>query len=313
MITPRISVVMSVFSEPLEWIQESIDSILQQTYTDFEFIIINDNPERKELCDFLTKFAAKDSRMVLIQNETNIGLTKSLNKGLKKSRGEYIARMDADDISLPERFSKQVEFLDKHPETGICGTAIEMFGNLNLIFSYPTKHEDIFLFLETCFAHPTVMYRSHIVKQFYYDETRRVSQDYDLWIRMYMGGVCMANLNEVLLKYRCSHIQISCTKMKMQKNISSELRRKMLNYFLRNNNLPEIDIPVGFHTLDKVKSLQIPLAVKQQLNYYLLLSVHSQIFELMYYAFLKRTIQLSIKQRFGLIYHRVLKHDVSRF
>ena len=109
---PIISVIMSVYNEPLDWVQESIDSILQQTFGNFEFIIINDNPNNKELFDFLITNKIKDNRIIIINNDENIGLTKSLNKGLERAKGEYIARMDADDISLPERLEKQINFLN---------------------------------------------------------------------------------------------------------------------------------------------------------------------------------------------------------
>ena len=101
---------MSIYSEEEEWIRESIDSILNQTFSDFEFIIINDNPNRDKNNSLLTEYTRIDNRIIIITNEENIGLTKSLNKGLEIARGKYIARMDADDISLPTRFEKQVDF-----------------------------------------------------------------------------------------------------------------------------------------------------------------------------------------------------------
>ena len=111
---PKVSVIMSVYREPLEWIDASIKSILVQTYGDFEFLIVNDNPESEELCHFLNEKALSDNRISLIANERNIGLTKSLNVALTKSNGEYIARMDADDIACLNRLSSQVEYLDKN-------------------------------------------------------------------------------------------------------------------------------------------------------------------------------------------------------
>ena len=100
-----ISVVMSVYNEPVDWIRQSIDSILNQTFRYFEFIIINDNPEGISQKKMLKDFAAKDNRIKIIENEENKGLTKSLNIGISKATGKYIARMDADDISMPDRKS----------------------------------------------------------------------------------------------------------------------------------------------------------------------------------------------------------------
>ena len=108
---PKLSVVMSVYNEPTEWITQSIDSILNQTFRDFEFIIINDNPEREENESLLNSYSQKDKRIVVIKNEQNLGLTKSLNIGINEAKGDYIVRMDADDYSFPERFEKQVQFM----------------------------------------------------------------------------------------------------------------------------------------------------------------------------------------------------------
>ena len=94
----KLSVVMSIYKEPVEWMRQSIDSILNQTFTDFEFVIVNDNPIRSENRDILDEYSKKDFRIIVLSNDENIGLTKSLNKGLRISKGKYIARMDADDI-----------------------------------------------------------------------------------------------------------------------------------------------------------------------------------------------------------------------
>ena len=125
----KISVIMSIYSEKEEWIKESIDSILSQTFRDFEFIIINDNPKRKENENLLLEYSQKDNRIIVITNKENIGLTKSLNKGLSIAKGKYIARMDADDISFPTRFQKQIDFLDKNTEYVLCGANISYFGS----------------------------------------------------------------------------------------------------------------------------------------------------------------------------------------
>lgn len=105
--SPLVSVVMAIYNEPVEWMRQAIDSILYQSFKDFEFIIINDNPIRVENKEILDEYSAKDSRVIVVLNEENIGLTKSLNKGLAIASGEYIARMDADDIAMPERLRMQ--------------------------------------------------------------------------------------------------------------------------------------------------------------------------------------------------------------
>ena len=172
-IVPAISVIMSVYSEPIEWIKQAIDSILNQTFTGFEFIIVNDNPSRTENRNLLSAYA--DERIHLISNSENVGLTKSLNFALALAKGKYIARMDADDISLPSRFLKQFEYLEAHPEIGVCGCNVETFGSKRLVWTYPATHQECLLFFRSPFAHPAVMIRHSILKDNHilYDERLR--------------------------------------------------------------------------------------------------------------------------------------------
>lgn len=227
---------MSVYSEPLDWIKQSIDSILNQTFSDFEFIIINDKPDRPELGEFLSREAENDSRIKVYTNEKNIGLTKSLNVGLKLCRGEYIARMDADDISLPERFAKQVAFMDSHPNVIVCGTNIKLFGKFKPFYikTIFQKDEDIRgqMFHNSGFVHPTVFIRKRILeeKNITYDENFRNAQDYKLWYDLSNAGQ-FANLPESLLRYRLSEQQIT------SKNTSSQQsnRKKITTLFKKYN------------------------------------------------------------------------------
>ena len=107
-----ISVIMSVYNERIDWLKEAVSSILNQTYTDFEYIIIIDNPNlNDEAVSFLNNTAERDSRVQLHFNEANIGLMKSLNVGIQMVRGEFIARMDAEDVSFPDRLEKEIAFL----------------------------------------------------------------------------------------------------------------------------------------------------------------------------------------------------------
>ena len=123
----KVSVIMSTYKEPIEWIQQSVDSILNQTYKNLEFIIIVDNPEYVELVSLLNDYADSDDRISVVVNNNNIGLVKSLNKALSFCTGEYVARMDADDVSLPERFQKEVEFLDTHKEYDFVSTPMILY------------------------------------------------------------------------------------------------------------------------------------------------------------------------------------------
>ena len=127
--TPQITVLMPVYNGE-KYLRQAVDSILNQTFKDFEFLIINDGSTDKTLA-ILQEY--KNKRVKIINNKKNIGLTKSLNKGLKLAKGKYIARMDADDISLSNRLRKQIDFLDKHNKIGVLGTQMKIINNSNKI------------------------------------------------------------------------------------------------------------------------------------------------------------------------------------
>ena len=192
---PSISVVMSIYNEPEEWLRESIESILNQTFTDFEFIIINDNPERQLNDALLNEYQKKDSRIVIIKNEENIGLTKSLNKGLEIAKGEYIARMDGDDISLKDRFDKQYNYLNSHPKYVVCGSNAIIINKKNRKagnYKVPTLHNEIYNYIvyNNPMIHPSLLIRRKalIKNQLTYNEEFLYSQDYDLISRLAMLG-----------------------------------------------------------------------------------------------------------------------------
>ena len=179
---PRISVIMSVYNGE-KYLREAIQSILGQTYTDFEFIIVNDASTDESLQIIL---GFSDSRIRLIINDTNTGLTKSLNVALEQAKGEFIARQDADDISLPERFQKQLQHYEQHPETALLGTShyiIDENGiaiGKRVIPADPSRNK----FYGSSFAHGSTMFRSEAIRKLGgYNELFRYSQDFDLWLR----------------------------------------------------------------------------------------------------------------------------------
>lgn len=209
---PKISVIMSTYNTPSEWLYASIDSILQQTYGDFEFLIADDcsTTNLDEV-----KSRIDDSRVIWIKNESNLGLTKTLNKLLKMCKGEYIARMDADDISLPERFATQVKFMDEHPEVIVSGSYRRAFGNeeKNEIWNIPATRveQQVQLFFYNCgLTHPTAMFRKSMLDEYgvTYNENYTKAQDYGIWVQCTRYAP-MAMIPKVLLQYRKSDVQIS--------------------------------------------------------------------------------------------------------
>lgn len=196
----KLSVVMSVFNGSA-FLNESIDSILNQTFPDFEFIIIDDGSTD----DSALKIKSySDKRIIFIQNEKNFGLSRSLNKGISISRGEYIARMDCDDVSLPTRFEKQIKYLDQDKSLGLIGSWTKVLGT-DILNEFPLKHEQILnqLLFSNCISHPTVMFRKSFFLEYNlnYNALFKYAQDYELWVRCIKLFKIM-NIPDILLFYR---------------------------------------------------------------------------------------------------------------
>ena len=203
--TPLVSVLMSVYNgEP--YLRQAIESILDQSFADFEFIIVDDGSQDRTW-DILREYAARDARIVLIQNEANIGLTRSLNKGLAQARGKYIARQDADDVSLPERLELQVRYLEKSPQVGVLGSWIQFIdehGEAMGIRRLPVEPGLVkwSLLFGNYLVHTTVMFRRALVDQVGgYAPNTKYAQDYELWSRMYPRSK-VVNLAQVLVHHR---------------------------------------------------------------------------------------------------------------
>lgn len=214
---PMISVIMPVYNAK-EYIAEAIDSILNQTYINFEFIIIDDCSTDNSY-QILQSYAVKDNRIKLYRNEKNYKQAYTKNLAIEKAIGKYIAFMDADDISLPERFAKQIEFMEAHPAIDVCGTWIKEFKNNDIddvvrisIDHIPSSEQlRILLLFAGCYiAHPTTLIRQKILKVNKYDINQEGNaEDYELWSRLVNLGYNFVNIPEVLLYYRQSAKQTS--------------------------------------------------------------------------------------------------------
>ena len=199
---PKVSVILPAYNAE-RFIHTAIKSILDQTFTDFELLVIDDG-SADATAGIVKSFA--DQRIKYIANEKNSGLAYTLNKGIDLSQGEYIGRMDADDISFTERFQKQVDYLDLHPETGMIDCIMEYIdekGNsLNKINSNVISYEEIVKTLpwKNCLGHSSVMIRRNILAKYHYKNVG--NEDYDLWLRLISDGYIIQKLNETLLFYR---------------------------------------------------------------------------------------------------------------
>lgn len=271
---------MSMYQEPVDWVEAAINSILSQSYDDFELIIVNDLVSRGENAILLEKIRSQDSRVQVLHNPKNIGLTASLNVALLHARGEYIARMDADDIAIPERFEIQLSFMESHPEIGVCGSNIRTFGSEEKQLSYPEHMDEIHLFFESPFAHPTVMIRRSCLDLVGgYDEHFRVSQDFDLWERLYEKGVKFYNIQQVLLNYRLSANQISHSKLQTQFRNAALIRYRALKFSLSTiDNSYELSDSLSFADVKRIPSLfDLDESASKRLYYYLFLSLKCSI------------------------------------
>lgn len=220
-----ISVIMSIYNGNPFYIMTAINSILAQTYSNFEFIIVNDGSDmyiEHLLVDI------KDNRVHIIKNTNNLGLTKSLNRALEKSTCKYIARMDADDIAMPQRFEKQLEFLENNSSYVMCGTKFKEILNdkiieQRLLFLNTDDEIKNMIFKFNPFNHSSIMMRADIVKRIGgYDEKYKYSQDYALWLKMIKQGKVL-NLSDALILRRMDD-NISIKNEKIQKLISVKIR-----------------------------------------------------------------------------------------
>lgn len=216
----KISVLMSVYNTNVNYLTESIESILNQTYRDFEFIIVNDGSQKPYIQKVLEKYGRKDSRIVILENKENLGLTKSLNRGLRIARGEYIARMDSDDISVSDRFERQIDYLEKHKEVSVLGSRVKKIGEKQTgenryYIDYTQGCYERFrikmFFRNVGPVHPSIMIRRAFLEKYgiSYKETIRKAQDYSFYMDCIMNGGKIYNYPEILLYYRLHRNQIT--------------------------------------------------------------------------------------------------------
>ena len=217
--SPLVSVIMTVFNTG-KYLEEAIESILKQTYKNFEFIIVNDC-SNDDTAKILNRYKRKDKRLKVLTNTENKGAPQSSNSAIKISQGKYIARIDGDDWAFPDRLEKQVAYLEKNPKVVVLGGIIEVCdGELNrlndrkyyLIDTEIRKR----LFLFSPFCHPAIMVRSKTIKEIGgYDPFLKVAEDYDLYFRLGTLGD-FANLESKVLKLRTHDNSISARKGKTQ-------------------------------------------------------------------------------------------------
>ena len=233
--SPKISVVMPVYNGE-KFLREAIESILNQTYKDFEFLIVYDESTDGTL-SIIQEFQKQDERVVLVygDGERIIG---ALNKSIEKSKGKYIARMDADDISFPSRLEKQFDFIEKN-NLDICGghcLLLNKNGKINGLNVVPTSHKmcTLSLFFKVPFAHPSVMIRKQFLDENsleYGQSSYKIAEDLDLWLRMHRCGARFGNVDSTVLKYRIHSDSLT----KVNNTLILKETKAMLRQFYKDN------------------------------------------------------------------------------
>lgn len=249
---PLVSVVMPTYNSE-RFLKESIESILNQIYRDFEFIIVADSSV-DGTDSILDSYQQKDDRIKIYHHE-RIGLIGSLNKGCRLAKGKYIARMDADDISLPNRLEKQVSYMETHPAIGILGTGLRYIdenGRRGKSIINPTnpKMIGLYLYFENCIAHPSVMMRREVIEPLdFYNSAALHAEDYDLWARS-SRITQISNLPEILLYYRIWTGSICQRNASMQNQAVIEIRQSLISRLLS----PEISVDAIVTPMDMANS-----------------------------------------------------------
>lgn len=227
--TPKVTVLMPAYNAE-KYIAEAIDSILNQTFTDFEYLIIDDG-STDNTWKIIQEYARKDQRIVAVLNEKNLRISATLNRGIDLAKGEYIARMDADDWSYPERLEKQVDFMDKNPDMVVSGGTIEICDSelkfLNLRgYNLDDKNIRSRLFRYSPFCHPSIICKTEVAKKVEgYNLDLVVAEDYDFYFKMGRFGL-FGNLEDSLLRLRTHKNSLSATKARRQECLTIYIRIK---------------------------------------------------------------------------------------
>ena len=249
---PKISVIMSSYNRA-QYIKEAIESILNQTYQDFELIIIDDC-SKKETQDVIEKYAQNDKRIIFLKNEHNMGQVLTRNRGLEIAKGEYIAILDDDDISLPTRFEKQVEYMDKNPDIMLSGTDIQTFDGDGTKTSWVDLFDPEIISVLINFYNPfcasTLIFRNDFIKKhnIKYDNSVCHAEDYDLYRQFLVAGGKISNLPQVLVKYRVHNQSITHNKksQKIQILALEKVKQRLLSRFFDNKTVKKIIKTINF-------------------------------------------------------------------
>lgn len=232
-----VSIVMSLYNTPIKYLKESIESMLNQTHKNFEIVLIDDGASKEEI---ETVKSYQDDRIKIYHNECNMGLEKSLNKGIEFAKYDYIIRMDTDDIAYPERIEKQIKFMEEHPEYALVGTRVKLFNETDGIYGETNLHGEIDknkLLKGPPFIHPSLIIRKDILKKIGGYPLYRRCEDYAMELEMYCNGYKGYIMDDILLKYRVINnyqkrkLKYRIISVKLRMKYFRKLKIKWYQYF----------------------------------------------------------------------------------
>ncbi|MDC8000065.1 glycosyltransferase family 2 protein [Aequorivita todarodis] len=237
---PELTVIMPVYNGEL-FLEEAIESILGQTFSNFSLIIVNDN-STDTTQKIIDKYISLDKRVQSITNNTNFGPAKSRNLAIDAADTEFIALMDADDRAVATRLEKQLDYLKTHLEVGVCGSWFTFFGKENKVVKHDTDHDRIKVgFLRSCtIGNPTVMLRKSSLGNLRFDESMKIAEDYSLWSQL-IANTKFHNIPESLLFYRWHSDNMSQTKIENLETSEFSIKAKQLENLGIHPNNPDLE------------------------------------------------------------------------
>lgn len=250
---PRVTILMPVFNgEP--FLRETIDSVLSQTFYDFILLIINDG-STDNTRDIVLSY--QDDRIRLVDNEHNMGLVDTLNKGIGLTETEYLARLDADDLWEETKLEKQISLLDSRPDVGLCGTSIHKFGLINGDMIFPINNDGLKVgFLFYCMmSHPSVVYRMSMLRKtgLLYKKEAFPAEDYKMWIDILQVSQ-IYNIPEPLVMYRQHENQICQEKKEVQRTKTEEVQTELFLRFFPDATTSDLDFYLHSYLDAKIES-----------------------------------------------------------
>ena len=258
---PKISVIMPVYNTNAAYLKEAIESVLHQTYQNFELLLI-DNGSKPFIKEVIKGYS--DKRLKYIRLEQNQGIAVARNVGIEQAKGEYIALLDSDDVALPERFEKQVQYLESHSKIGCLGTMVEIIGDdaLNAGFQKVREHAEIekfLIFIGSAFCNSSVMIRKSVLRKNHilYKPENVPAEDYGLYVDL-IGKTQFACLSDVLVQYRYHQTNISHTNKQEQLEKAAQIQKQALMKYLVDFKANEIDLLQRFLTNQSLSAEELP-------------------------------------------------------